>query len=31
MLSFPVWMWHQHFNDSETEVARYLAAQKPLP
>jgi len=27
MFSFPVWMWHQHFNDSETETARYLAIQ----
>ncbi|MCW2538517.1 MAG: Cupin 2 conserved barrel domain protein [Frankiales bacterium] len=27
MFSFPVWMWHQHFNDSETEVCRYLAVQ----
>jgi mannose-6-phosphate isomerase-like protein (cupin superfamily) len=27
MFSFPVWMWHQHFNDSETESCRYLAVQ----
>lgn len=27
MFSFPVWMWHQHFNDSETEHCRYLAIQ----
>jgi mannose-6-phosphate isomerase-like protein (cupin superfamily) len=27
MFSFPVWMWHQHFNDSETEHVRYLAIQ----
>jgi mannose-6-phosphate isomerase-like protein (cupin superfamily) len=27
MFSFPVWMWHQHFNDSETESCRYLAIQ----
>lgn len=27
LFSFPVWMWHQHFNDSETEVCRYLAVQ----
>ncbi|MCU1662410.1 MAG: hypothetical protein QOI36_3713 [Pseudonocardiales bacterium] len=27
MFSFPVWMWHQHFNDSETETCRYLAIQ----
>jgi quercetin dioxygenase-like cupin family protein len=27
MFSFPVWMWHQHFNASETEHCRYLAIQ----
>lgn len=27
MFSFPVWMWHQHFNDSDTEACRYLAVQ----
>lgn len=27
LFSFPTWMWHQHFNDSETEVVRYLAIQ----
>ncbi len=27
MLGIPLWAWHQHFNDSETEVARYLAIQ----
>lgn len=27
MFSFPVWMWHQHFNDSETDTCRYLAVQ----
>ena len=27
MFSFPVWMWHQHFNASETESSRYLAVQ----
>lgn len=27
MFSFPLWMWHQHFNDSPTEHCRYLAIQ----
>lgn len=27
MFSFPVWMWHQHFNDSDTQSCRYLAVQ----
>lgn len=27
LLSPPVWAWHQHFNTSETETARYLAIQ----
>ncbi len=27
LVGIPVWAWHQHFNDSETEVARYLAIQ----
>ena len=27
MFSFPTWMWHQHFNDSDTESCRYLAIQ----
>ncbi|HEY2043475.1 MAG TPA: cupin domain-containing protein [Jatrophihabitans sp.] len=27
MFSFPLWMWHQHFNDSPTEHCRYLAVQ----
>lgn len=27
LFSFPVWMWHQHFNASDTETARYLAVQ----
>jgi hypothetical protein len=27
LFSFAVWMWHQHFNDSETETSRYLAVQ----
>jgi quercetin dioxygenase-like cupin family protein len=27
LLSPPVWAWHQHFNLSDTEPARYLAIQ----
>lgn len=27
LLGIPLWAWHQHFNDSQTEVARYLAVQ----
>ena len=27
LFSPPVWAWHQHFNTSETETARYLAIQ----
>lgn len=27
LFSFPTWIWHQHFNDSETETCRYLAIQ----
>lgn len=27
MFSFPVWMWHQHFNDSDNDTVRYLAVQ----
>lgn len=27
LFSFPVWMWHQHFNDSDTDTCRYLAVQ----
>jgi quercetin dioxygenase-like cupin family protein len=27
LLGIPLWAWHQHFNDSTTDVARYLAVQ----
>jgi uncharacterized RmlC-like cupin family protein len=27
LIGIPLWAWHQHFNDSDTEVARYLAIQ----
>lgn len=27
LIGWPVWMWHQHFNDSDSETARYLAIQ----
>jgi quercetin dioxygenase-like cupin family protein len=27
LFSPPVWAWHQHFNSSQTETARYLAIQ----
>jgi mannose-6-phosphate isomerase-like protein (cupin superfamily) len=27
LLGIPLWAWHQHFNDSATDVARYLAVQ----
>ena len=27
LLGIPFWAWHQHFNDSATDVARYLAVQ----
>ncbi len=27
LVGIPLWAWHQHFNDSETEPARYLAIQ----
>jgi uncharacterized RmlC-like cupin family protein len=27
LLGIPLWAWHQHFNDSDSDVARYLAVQ----
>jgi uncharacterized RmlC-like cupin family protein len=27
LIGIPLWAWHQHFNDSETDVVRYLAVQ----
>jgi uncharacterized RmlC-like cupin family protein len=27
LIGIPLWAWHQHFNDSDTETARYLAIQ----
>ena len=27
MLGIPLWAWHQHFNDDDTNTARYLAIQ----
>ncbi len=27
LIGIPLWAWHQHFNDSDTEPARYLAIQ----
>lgn len=27
LLGIPLWAWHQHFNDSTTDVVRYLAVQ----
>ncbi len=26
-IGIPLWAWHQHFNDSHSEVASYLAVQ----
>lgn len=27
LIGWPTWMYHQHFNDSDTETVRYLAIQ----
>jgi uncharacterized RmlC-like cupin family protein len=27
LIGIPLWAWHQHFNDSSTDTARYLAVQ----
>jgi cupin superfamily acireductone dioxygenase involved in methionine salvage len=27
LIGIPLWAWHQHFNDSNTDVVRYLAVQ----
>ena len=27
LYGIPLWAWHQHFNDSDTDVVRYLAVQ----
>ena len=27
LIGIPLWAWHQHFNDSDTEPCRYLAIQ----
>lgn len=27
LIGIPLWAWHQHFNDSNSEIVRYLAIQ----